>query len=107
MGIVSFHGSLYPASAEAATRNKARFLVCHGAVDPFISPEEIAVFMKSMNDGKFDYQFISYAGAVHAFSNPGADKIAAATGLPIAYHAAADRRSWAHMQAFFRELFEK
>lgn len=106
-GIVSFHGSLVPAPAEAAARNKAKILMCHGAVDPFISSEEIAAFMKSMNDGKFDYQFISYAGAVHAFTNPGADKIAAATGLPIAYNAAADRRSWAHMQGFFKELFER
>lgn len=104
-GIVSFHGALVPASAQAAAANKAKFLICHGAVDPFVSAEEIAAFMKGMNDGKFDYQFVSYAGAVHAFSNPGADKIAKATGLPIAYHAAADKRSWAHMRSFFNEIF--
>jgi dienelactone hydrolase len=104
-GMVSFHGSLVPASKEAAAANQAKFLICHGAVDPFIKPEEITAFMKSMEDGKFDYQFISYAGAVHAFSNPGADAIAKATGLPIAYSAAADRRSWTHMQAFFKEIF--
>lgn len=104
-GIVSFHGSLIPASPEAAAANQAKILVCHGAVDPFISAEEIAAFMKGMNDGKFDYQFVSYAGAVHAFSNPGADKIAKATGLPVAYHAAADKRSWAHMRSFFNEIF--
>jgi dienelactone hydrolase len=104
-GIVSFHGSLVPASPEAAAANRAKILVCHGAVDPFISTEEIAAFMKGMNDGKFDYQFVSYAGAVHAFSNPGADKIAKATGLPIAYHAAADKRSWSHMRSFFNEIF--
>lgn len=104
-GIVSFHGSLIPASAEAAEKTRAKILVCHGAVDPFISAEEIAAFMKGMNEGKFDYQFVSYAGAVHAFSNPGADQIAKATGLPIAYNAAADQRSWAHMKAFFSEIF--
>jgi dienelactone hydrolase len=104
-GIVSFHGSLVPASPAAAAANKAKFLVCHGAVDPFISAEEIAAFMKGMNDGKFDYQFVSYAGAVHAFSNSGADKIAKATGLPIAYNAAADKRSWSHMRSFFNEIF--
>jgi dienelactone hydrolase len=104
-GIVSFHGALVPASKEAAAANQAKFLICHGAVDPFVKPEEITAFMKSMEDGKFDYQFISYAGAVHAFSNPGADAIAKATGLPIAYNAAADTRSWTHMQAFFKEIF--
>lgn len=104
-GIVSFHGSLVPASADAAKANRARFLICHGAVDPFIKPEEIDAFMKSMNMGKFDYQFVSYAGAVHAFTNPKADEIAKAAGIPIAYHAAADRRSWTHMQSFFGEIF--
>jgi dienelactone hydrolase len=105
-GIVSFHGALVPASAEAAAKNHAKFLICHGAIDKFESPEDIAAFMKGMNDGKFDYQFISYAGAVHAFTNPDADKIAKATGLPIAYNAAADQRSWAHMRTFFGEIFK-
>ncbi len=105
-GIVSFHGALVPASAEAAAKNHAKFLICHGAIDPFVKPEEVTAFMKSMEDGKFDYQFINYAGAVHAFSNPGADAIAKTTGLPIAYNAAADRRSWAHMRGFFAEIFK-
>ena len=104
-GIVSFHGSLIPPSAEAAAKTKAKILVCHGAVDPFIKPEEIAAFTKAVDDGKLDYQFISYAGAVHAFSNPGADQLGKLNGLPIAYNAAADQRSWAHMKAFFHEIF--
>jgi dienelactone hydrolase len=103
-GIVSFHGGLIPVPADAAAKTKAKILICHGAVDPFVKPEEIDAFLKAMNDGKFDYQFISYAGAVHAFTNPGADAIAKATGLPIAYNAAADRRSWSHLRTFFREI---
>ena len=104
-GIVSFHGGLIPVPADAAQKTKAKILICHGAVDPFVKKEDIDAFLKAMNDGKFDYQFISYAGAVHAFTNPGADKLAAATGLPIAYNAAADRRSWAHLKVFFKEIF--
>jgi dienelactone hydrolase len=103
-GIVSFHGGLIPVPADAATKNHAKILVCHGAVDPFIKPEEITAFMKAMNDGKYDYQFISYAGAVHAFTNPGADAVAKATGIPIAYNAAADHRSWGHMRQFLKEV---
>jgi dienelactone hydrolase len=107
VGIVSFHGSLIPASPEAAAANRAKFLVCHGAVDPFIKPEELAAFLKSMNDGKFDYQFVSYAGAIHAFTNPKADEVAKETGLVggIGYNASADRRSWAHLRVFFEEIF--
>ncbi len=103
-GIVSFHGGLIPVPADAATKTKAKILICHGAVDKFISKDDLDKFTQAMNDGKFDYQFISYAGATHAFTNPGADKIAAATGLPIAYNAAADKRSWSHMKTFFREI---
>jgi dienelactone hydrolase len=76
-------------------------------VDPFIKAEELAAFTKALNDGKFDYQFVSYAGAIHAFTNPQADAIAQAAGLVggVGYHAAADRRSWGHMQDFFGEIF--
>jgi dienelactone hydrolase len=99
-GIVSFHGGPVPAPAGAA--NKAKILMLHGAADFFIKPEEIMAFEKSMNDGGFDWQWISYSGAVHAFSNPDADKF----GIKgVAYQKAAAQRSWMHMQVFFAELF--
>jgi len=109
VGIVSFHGGLIPASAEAAAKNKAKLLICNGAIDPMISRNDIETFTKSLNEGKFDYQFISYAGAVHAFTNPEADKFAAANGLTgqVGYNAVADRRSWSLMKGFFKELFDK
>jgi len=105
-GIVSFHGSLIPASPAAAAKNRARFLICHGALDPFTSPEAIAAFKKSLDDGRIDYQFIYYSGAIHAFTNPGADALAAASGLKgIGYNEPAARRSWQHMKLFFDEIF--
>jgi dienelactone hydrolase len=106
-GIVSFHGGLIPVPADAAAKNQAKILICHGAIDPHVPAKDVAAFQDAMNAGKFDYQFISYAGAVHAFTNPGADQLAAA-GLPgIGYNAAADRRSWAQMQGFFAEIFAR
>src|SRR4051812_40048251 len=38
-GIVSFHGGLIPVPADAAAKTKAKILVCHGAVDPFVKKE--------------------------------------------------------------------
>ncbi|HVU23225.1 MAG TPA: dienelactone hydrolase family protein [Opitutus sp.] len=104
-GIVSFHGSLIPATPETAARNHAKFLVCHGAVDPFVSAAQVGTFVKSLDETRIDYQFVSYAGAVHAFTNPDADKLGPANGIPVRYHASADRRSWAHMKDFFAEIF--
>ena len=106
-GVVSFNGSIIPVPADAASKTKTKILLCHGAVDPFIKKEDLDGFTKAMNDGKFDYQFISYAGALHAFTNPEADKYAAAGLTGVGYNAAADHRSWAHMQAFFDEIFAK
>jgi dienelactone hydrolase len=105
-GIVSFHGSLIPATPESAAKNKAKFLICHGALDPFSTKEQIEEFKQSLDTVKLDYQFISYAGAIHAFTNPDADKVAKESGLSgIGYNAAADKRSWAHMRDFFGEIF--
>jgi dienelactone hydrolase len=106
-GIVSFHGGLIPVPADAGTTTKAKLLICHGALDPFTSKEALDTFIKAMNDGHFDYQFIMYAGAVHAFTNPVADKFAAAGLKGVGYNAAADHRSWAHMKVFFAEIFAK
>ena len=106
-GIVSFHGGLIPVPAGRGCEKQGQDAwSVTGAVDPFIKPEEVVAFQQAMNAGKFDYQFISYAGAVHAFTNPGADAIAKATGLPIAYNAAADKRSWELMRSFFREVLD-
>jgi len=105
-GIVSFHGGLVPAPAGVGAKTKTKFLICHGAVDPFVAPDELEAFKKAIDREKLDYQFISYAGAIHAFTNPQADQVARATGLNgIGYNAAADKRSWMHMQNFFAEIF--
>lgn len=106
-GTVSFHGSLIPASPEEAKAIKGKFLVLNGAVDPFVKPEDVQAFKKGLESAKVDYEFVDYAGAVHAFTNPGADKVHAETGLPVGYNEPAARRSWALMRSFFDEIFSK
>ncbi len=107
-GIVSFHGGLLPAGPEAVAKNKAKLLICNGAADPSVKPEQLTAYLKSLNDAKFDYRFVQYAGALHAFTNPDADALAEANpGLKgfIGYSPSADRRSWQDMRDFFDELF--
>jgi len=98
--VVSFHGGLEAPRPEDARNIRAKVLVCHGANDPLIPPEQVAAFEAQMRATPVDWQLCSYGGAVHSFTNPEADKL----GNPaLAYHAAADRRSWAAMLALFEE----
>jgi len=102
LGVVSFHGGLSTTTPAKAGEVKAKVLVCHGAVDPFVPPEEVAKFEQEMGDAKVDWQLVKYADSVHSFTNPDASK----RGMNgVGYNEAADRRSWAAMQAFLKELF--
>ena len=103
-GIVSFHGNL---SGVQPDKNllKSKVLVCHGAVDPFVSKEEVASFRKGMDSIGANYTFIAYDSAVHAFTNPMATEMGKKFNIPVAYNEAADKKSWEDMKAFFIELF--
>lgn len=99
-GVASFHGALPQDPASGAV--KAKILVCHGAADAFITPEQVANLQKNLAQAGADWQFVSYGGAKHGFTNPGADK----TGLDgLAYSASADQRSWALLRSFLQEAF--
>jgi dienelactone hydrolase len=101
-GVVSFHGGLATALPAAVGQMKAKVLVCHGALDPFITLEDVATFANEMQAATVDFQLILYGGAKHGFTNPAADRL----GRPgVAYHALSDARSWAAMRQFFTELF--
>ena len=101
-GVVSFHGGLTAAKPEDYGRIKARFLICHGADDGFISSEAINAFQEGMRKSGADWQMVSFGGAVHSFTNPEADKV----GINgIAYNEKADQRSWNYMKQFFEEIF--
>jgi len=104
-GVVSFHGSLTPAVAAAPGAVKAQILVLNGADDPFVTQEQIAAFKEEMQKAGANYNFINYPGAVHSFTNPGADELGKKFNMPLAYNAAADQSSWREMQQFFKKIF--
>lgn len=102
-GVVSFHGGL--ASEKPATEAgalKPAIFVHHGAEDPYVSDEEVARFKQEMRDTKADWQFISYADAVHAFTEKEAGND---PSKGVAYNEKADKRSWAYTLDFFRLIF--
>jgi len=96
--VVSFHGSL--PTDPVAGKVKARILVCHGAEDPFTSPEQVVAFEKALDAARADWELIVFGGAKHSFTNPNAGSYK----LPaLEYNENADRRSWQAMLNFLAE----
>jgi dienelactone hydrolase len=104
-GVASFHGSLGGLSTPAPGAVRARVLVANGADDPFTTAEQIAAFKAMMNAAGAEYTFISYPGAMHSFTNPGADALGKQFNLPLAYNAAADKASWQALEQFLTRIF--
>lgn len=104
-GVVSYHGSLQGLAPISSEEVDTRFLVFNGAADPMVSEDAKQAFKAEMDAANLPYEFIDYPGAVHGFTNPGADEKGEAYGLPLKYDAAADEDSWQQTQAFFREIF--
>jgi dienelactone hydrolase len=100
--VVSFHGGLDTPTPEDARNIKGSVLALHGADDPFVPPAQVSAFQDEMRNARIDWQFISYANAVHAFTAPAAGND---PSKGVAYNEKADKRSWEAMAAFFGEIF--
>lgn len=101
VGAVSFHGGLATTSPKDMKKSKAKLLVLHGGIDPYVKQSEVDAFISEANDAKVDYQFIAYSGAVHAFTQKAAGNDIK-TGA--AYNKAADERSWLAFMTFLNEI---
>jgi dienelactone hydrolase len=100
--VVTFHGALATTSPAQPGKVKARILVLAGGADPFVPPEQLEAFKREMQAAGARFEVITYPGAKHGFTNPGA----AQYGMPqLAYDAAADRGSWAAMLKLFKEIW--
>lgn len=105
-GVAAFHAGLGATLAPAvAGKAKAKILVLNGEADPFIKPESIDAFKKEMTAASVDYRYISYPGAVHAFTNPEATEKGKQFNLPLAYHPEADKQAKAEATKFFGSVF--
>lgn len=102
-GIVSFHGGLANPNPDDAKQIGCPVLVLHGADDPYVPAKDVEAFYKEMNDADADYVFVSFANAVHAFTQPMAGDD---PSKGVAYNEKADRRSWDYMKDFFEEIFQ-
>jgi dienelactone hydrolase len=101
VAVVGFHSGLATARPEDASRIRGKVLVCIGADDPIIPPDQRAAFEDEMRAGGVDWQMHLYGGVVHSFTSPTADGSMAA----IKYDRRADARSWQAMLSLFAEVF--
>ena len=104
-GVVSYHGSLATSAPAKPGEVKTRVLVFNGADDPLVTAEQIKAFKSEMDAAGAEYEFVNYPGALHGFTNPGADRKGEEFGLPLAYDKEADSDSWKRTQAFFEQIF--
>ncbi len=102
VGAISFHGGLDSPTPADGKNIKGKVLALHGAIDPYVSPAELAAFEKEMQDSKVDYQLVKYGSAVHSFTEVGAGTD---NSKGAAYNAEADRRSFAAAEDFLKEVF--
>ena len=99
--VVGFHSGLSTKNPADATNIKAKVLVCIGADDPIIPPEQRLAFEEEMRAAGVDWQMNLYGGAVHSFTNPDAG-----TANPaLAYNRRADESSWRAMLELFADVF--
>ena len=101
--VVAFHpGMAGPVAlpGKDGRRVGPKVMICAGADDPLIPASAREKFAELMNAAGADWQFISYGGAAHSYTDESVD----AMNLPgFKYHALTDRRSWAHMKLLFDE----
>jgi dienelactone hydrolase len=102
--VVGFHSGLLTAAPQDAKNIRGRVLVCIGAEDPLIPPQQRADFETEMRAGNVDWQMSLYGGVVHSFTNPAADRMNRPEALR--YDAKADARSWQQMCELFDEVFQ-
>lgn len=103
--VASFHGMLASGAPADTTTIKTHIFVANGALDSFISTQQIDTFKQEMAARHADYTFTNYPGAKHSFTNPDADALAERFGMDIGYNPQADRQSWKDMSAFLARAF--
>ncbi len=105
-GVVSYHGNLTALTKAEPGKITAKIRAFSGADDPFVKPEKVAAFKAEMDAAGADYEFVSYPGVVHSFTNPGATAFGEKFKMPLKYDAKADGDSWLRTQRFFRDIFK-
>jgi dienelactone hydrolase len=95
-GVVSIHGGLSKDTSRPNNPIRTKVLVEHPAEDKSVSQEDLQNLIKELNDGKADWQIITYANTGHTFTNPESPE----------YNEVMAKRAWNHTLLFLKELLK-
>lgn len=102
-GVVSFHGLLDFPAAQQKNKVLSKVLVLHGNDDPMVSETQLETLRRDLSIAGADWQIHIYGHTMHAFTNPAAND----PGFGTVYNSDAERRSWASMQLFLQDIFDR
>ncbi|MGX9985626.1 dienelactone hydrolase family protein [Soonwooa purpurea] len=95
-GVVSIHGGLFKDESRPNDLIKTKILVENPADDKSVTKEDYDMLIQEMNDGKADWQIITYANSGHTFTNPESED----------YNPIMAKRAWKHTLQFLSEILK-
>ncbi|MFT3703163.1 MAG: dienelactone hydrolase family protein [Agriterribacter sp.] len=95
-GVVSIHGGLGKDSARQNSALNTKILIENPAEDKSVTPEIMNSLVKEMNEGKADWQIITYAYSKHTFTDPASPD----------YNEVMAKRAWEHTTLFLKEVLK-
>ena len=98
--VVAFHISNLASPTPDDDKNiKAHVLVLQGADDPNTPPDKRAEFEKDMDGAHVDWEFVTYGGTVHCYTDA---KAGSDMSHGCAYNPESEKRSWQAMNDLFK-----
>ncbi|MEJ1240479.1 dienelactone hydrolase family protein [Chryseolinea sp. T2] len=95
-GVVCIHGGLGKAAERPNGQLNTRILVENPAEDKGVTPEDMSKLVAEMNEGKADWQIVTYAYSKHTFTDPKSQD----------YNEAMAKRAWDHTLLFLKEVLK-
>lgn len=103
--VASFHGNYASETPLAKDAFHGKLFIAHGGSDAFTQPAQVEAFKHELDQAGARYEFVTYEGAKHGFTNPDATAIGQRNKLDIAYDAQADAASWSKLVELLAESF--
>lgn len=95
-GVISIHGGLSKDINRPNSLIKTKILVENPAADKSVTKVDYDNLVKEMNEGKADWQIITYANCGHTFTNPESGE----------YNETMAKRAWKHTLLFLKEILK-